>query len=60
MSVTTTQNTVNRRAAFASTWGNYGPKILRSRLYSTTEFFELVSKTVHAELYLNYRKELLE
>jgi hypothetical protein len=49
MSATTTQNTINRRAAFASTWGNYGPKILLSRLYSTTEFFELVSKMAHAE-----------
>jgi len=39
MSATTTQNTINRRTALASTWGNYGPKILWSRLYSKTEFF---------------------
>lgn len=49
MSATTTQNTINRGAALASTWGNYGPKILWSRLYSITKFFELVSKMVHAE-----------
>jgi hypothetical protein len=28
MSATTTQNTINKRAAFASTWSNYGSKIL--------------------------------